>query len=63
MGEPDDEALTNFIQAGTKLVGLPLDAAWEASIRGHLRVTLRHAALVDAFELTDEAEPAPVFRA
>ena len=63
MGEPDDEALTAFIEAGAKLLGLPLDAAWAASIRGHLRVTLRHAALVDAFELPDEAEPAPVFRA
>jgi hypothetical protein len=63
MGEPDDEALTEFMRAGAKLLGLPLDAAWEASIRGHLRVTLRHAALVDAFELPDEAEPAPVFKA
>ena len=62
MGESDDETLTNFMRGGTKLLGLPLDPAWEASIRGHLWVTLRHAALVDAFELPDEAEPAPVFR-
>jgi hypothetical protein len=63
MGEADDEALTGFMRAGTALLGLPLDAAWEASIRGHLRVTLRHAALVETFELPDEAEPATVFRA
>ena len=63
MGEPDDETLTEFMRGGAKLLGLPLDPSWEASIRGHLRVTLRHAALVDAFELTDEAEPATVFRA
>jgi hypothetical protein len=63
MGEPEDEALTDFIQAGTALLGLPFDAAWESSVRGHLRVTLRHGALVEAFELPDEAEPAPVFKA
>ena len=63
MGEPDDETLTEFMRGGAKLLGLPLDPSWETSIRGHLRVTLRHAALVDAFELPDEAEPAPVFRA
>ena len=63
MGEPDDEALRDFMRSGATLLGLPLDAAWEPSITGHLRVTLRHAAVVDAFELPDEAEPAPVFRA
>ena len=63
MGEADDEALTEFMRGGAKLLGLPLDPAWEASICGHLRVTLRHAALVDAFELPDEAEPGPIFRA
>lgn len=63
MDEPDDEALTAFIEAGAKLLGLPLDPAWEPSLRGHMRVTLRHAALVEAFELPDEAEPAPLFRA
>jgi 1-carboxybiuret hydrolase subunit AtzG-like len=63
MGEPDDAPLTSFMRAGATLLALPLDAAWEDSIRGHLRVTLRHAALVDAFELPDDAEPAPVFKA
>ena len=63
MGEPDDETLTEFMRGGAKLLGLPLDPSWETSIRGHLRVTLGHAALVDAFELPNEAEPAPVFRA
>jgi hypothetical protein len=63
MSEPDDETLTEFMRSGAKLLGLPLDAAWEASVRGHLRVSLRHAALVEAFALPDDAEPAPVFRA
>jgi hypothetical protein len=63
MSEPDDETLTDFMRSGAKLLDLPLDAAWEASIRGHLRVSLRHAALVEAFGLPDEAEAAPVFRA
>lgn len=63
MDEADDQTLTAFIRAGTALLGLPLDTAWEPSISGHLRVTLRHAALVDAFEMADEAEPAPIFKA
>jgi Protein of unknown function (DUF4089) len=63
MSEPDDETLTDFMRSGAKLLGLPLDPAWEASIRGHLRVSLRHAALVESFALPDDAEPAPVFRA
>ena len=33
------------------------------AVRGHLQVTLRHGALVAAFALPDDAEPAPVFRA
>jgi hypothetical protein len=63
MSKPDDETLTEFMRSGAKLLDLPLDPAWEASIRGHLRVSLRHAALVEALALPDDAEPAPVFKA
>jgi hypothetical protein len=63
MSEPDDETLTGFMRSGAKLLGLPVDPAWEDSVRGHLRVSLRHAALVEGFPLPDDAEPAPVFKA
>ena len=33
------------------------------AVRGHLQVTLRLGALVAAFALPDDAEPAPVFKA
>ena len=33
------------------------------AVRGNLAVTLRLAALVSAFTLPDDADPAPVFKA
>lgn len=63
LNEPDDETLTEFMRNGAKLLGLPLDPTWEDSVRGHLRVSWRHASLVEAFALPDDAEPAPVFKA
>jgi hypothetical protein len=51
-----------LIDAGTALLGIPIDPDWRPAIRAHLEVTLRHAALVGAFALDDEADPAPVYR-
>jgi Protein of unknown function (DUF4089) len=56
---PDLDAM---ITAGTAVLGISVDAAWQAAIRAHMEVTLRHAAAVGEFALPDEAEPAPVFR-
>ncbi|MEI7712762.1 MAG: DUF4089 domain-containing protein [Rhodospirillales bacterium] len=56
----DHEAL---IDAGTRLLGIPIDPKWRSSILANLEVTLRLAASVDSFPLPDEADPAPVFRA
>jgi hypothetical protein len=58
-GDPLDE----MIEGAAKALGLPLDPAWKDSMRANLEVTLTHGANVAAFELPDEAEPAPVFRA
>ena len=58
-----DSDLDRLIDAGTALLGIPVDPAWREAIRANLEVTLRLAATVDAFPLPDEAEPAPVFRA
>lgn len=60
---PDAAMLDALIAAGTSVLGLEVEPSWQDAIRAHLAVTLRHAAMVGAFALPDEAEPAPVFGA
>ena len=55
--------LDDFITAGARALRLAIDKAWMPAVRNHLEVTLRHGALVAAFALPDDAEPAPVFKA
>ena len=43
--------------------GLPIEDAWRPAIAANLRVTLEHAAAVEAFPLPDDAEPSPIFKA
>ena len=52
-----------LILASASALALPVDQAWYPAIRSNLEVTFRLAALVTAFPLPDDAEPAPVFRA
>ena len=61
MSKPDE--LDAFIEAAARVLELPLDPVWKPAVRGHLEVTLRLGALVSAFDLADEAEPAAVFTA
>lgn len=49
--------------AGVDALALPIDTAWRAGVEFNLRLLYRHAALIDAFVLPDDTEPAPVFRA
>ena len=58
---PDD--VDKLIDAGTALLGIPIEPEWREAIRANLLVTLRLADTVDKFPLPDEADPAPVFRA
>jgi len=60
MTAPDDP-LGDFIDAGARLLGLPVESAWKPGVRANLEVTLRLAALLTEFDLPDAAEPAPVF--
>ena len=62
MTTPPDR-LDDFITAAAAALDLPLEPAWRPAVEANLAVTLRHAALVAAFPLGDEAEPAPVFTA
>jgi hypothetical protein len=62
MTTPPDR-LDDFIAAAAVALDLPLEPAWRPAVKANLAVTLQHAALVAAFPLGDEAEPAPVFKA
>jgi hypothetical protein len=57
------EPLDDFIVAGARALDLTIDKAWMPAVRSHLEVTLRHGAMVAAFALPDDAEPAPIFKA
>jgi 1-carboxybiuret hydrolase subunit AtzG-like protein len=61
MSTPDP--LDDFIDVAARLLGLPLEPAWRPAVRANLEITLRLGAQVEAFDLPDEAEPAPVFAA
>ena len=55
--------LDTLSAALARALDLPLNPEWRPAIRFNLEVTLRLAALVADFPLTDDAEPASVFRA
>ncbi len=57
------DKLDDFITAASAALDLPLDPAWQPTIKTNLEVTLRLANLVAEFPLPDEAEPAPIYKA
>jgi hypothetical protein len=60
---PQVDPLGTIVAANAASLGLPIETAWRDSVISNLGLIMRHAALVDAFALSDEAEPAPVYRA
>jgi hypothetical protein len=58
-----DADLDAYVDASAVVLGLTILPEWRAAVRANLAMTLRMGALVDAFGLPDEAEPAPVFLA
>jgi 1-carboxybiuret hydrolase subunit AtzG-like len=58
-----ENSIDALVAASAQALGLTLNQAWHDSVAFNLRLILRHAALVDAFALPDDAEPAPVFHA
>jgi 1-carboxybiuret hydrolase subunit AtzG-like protein len=60
---PGNDPTDDFIDAAANSLGLPLDPAWKPAIRENLEVAFRLARLVEDFPLSDEAEPAPVYKA
>ena len=57
------DPLDEYIDAASKVLGLPVEDAWRPAVRANLEVSLRLARLVDEFALSDEAESASVFAA
>lgn len=58
-----DAELDAFMDASAAALGIAIDPAWRASVRGNLAVVFRMAETLLDFPLEDEAEPAPVFTA
>ena len=57
------DPLDDFIDAAARALGLPMEENWRPAVAANLRVTLEHAAAVEAFALPDDAEPGPIFKA
>jgi methylphosphotriester-DNA--protein-cysteine methyltransferase len=57
------DPLDRLIDAAAQALALPVEDAWRPAIAANLRVSLEHAASVEAFALADDAEPAPIFTA
>jgi Protein of unknown function (DUF4089) len=56
-----DAELDAYIEASAVVLGLTIAPEWRAAVRSNLATTFRLGAVVEEFELPDEAEPAPVF--
>lgn len=59
----EDFDIDVLIDAMAAYLGLPVEEEYRAGIAGHLSIARMIAEDVLAFETSDEAEPAPVFRA
>ena len=57
------EPLDDYIDAVSKVLGLPIEDSWKPVIRANLAVTLKMAGMVDEFVLPDESEPASIYAA
>jgi hypothetical protein len=60
---PPSDPLDGFIDAAARMLALPLEPEWRATVRANLEVNLRMANFVAEFALPDETEPAPIFSA
>jgi hypothetical protein len=57
------DSLDDLITAAAAALALPVDPAWRPAVRMHLEITLSLGKSIEDFDLPDDAEPAPVFRA
>jgi hypothetical protein len=59
----DPASLRLQVDAAIASAGLKVEPQWRASIDAHFEAITKAAALVMAFPLDDDVEPAPVFSA
>jgi hypothetical protein len=52
-----------LVVANAAALGISLEAGWRKGVIFNFGLIMRQAALVDEFPLSDDAEPAPVYRA
>jgi hypothetical protein len=57
------DPLDDLIVAAAHALALTVESAWKPAVRANLQVIFAQAALVTAFDLPDDAEPAPIFKA
>ena len=57
-----DQALEQYIDANSRLLGLAIEPEWREAVKGHLAVILEYADLVAQHELSEDCEPAPMFK-
>jgi hypothetical protein len=57
------DPLDEFIGAAARVLEISLDPEWKPAVKSNLEVTLKHAAVVAEFDLPDDVEPAPIFKA
>jgi Protein of unknown function (DUF4089) len=59
----EEMAWRDYAAASAGALGLVIEPEWQAAVCGNLQTVFKLAALVEAFSLPDETEPAPVFEA
>jgi hypothetical protein len=57
------DPLNDLIEPGAELFELNVEPAWKPAVRANLQVIFGQAALFMAFELPEDTEPAPIFKA
>jgi hypothetical protein len=58
-----DDDIDVMIEAGCRVLGIPVRDEWREMIRLHLVISLDHTRHVGEFELPEDANPAPIFTA
>jgi hypothetical protein len=59
----DTDELDAWLDANAALLGIAIAPEWRDTVRLHLRIMRDMAQHVMDFQLPDDADPAPVFRA
>jgi hypothetical protein len=59
----DTDELDAWLDGSATLLGIAVAPEWRDAVRLHLRITRDLAQRVLEFQLPDDADPAPVFRA